>query len=88
VHGNAAPDDIDFVRSSVVSNSISLAKRFRDLKYFFEMHPGGSLGLLSVSGWGNRGDRGDGRERNAPLDDQFVLNATREEVASRKRVTD
>jgi hypothetical protein len=27
-------------------------------------------------------------ERSAPLDDKFVLNATREEVASRKRVTD
>jgi hypothetical protein len=28
------------------------------------------------------------REWNAPLDDKFVLNATREEVAFRKRVTD
>jgi hypothetical protein len=27
-------------------------------------------------------------KRNAPLDDKFVLNATREGVASRKRVTD
>src|SRR6202048_3413116 len=42
VHGIAALNDIGSVRSCVVSNSISLGKRFRDLKYIFEI-PDGSL---------------------------------------------
>jgi hypothetical protein len=28
---------------ALFSDSFSLGKRFRDLKYFFEMYPGGSL---------------------------------------------
>src|SRR6202048_1858760 len=42
VHGIAALNDIGSGRSCVVSNSISLGKRFRNLKYIFEI-PDGSL---------------------------------------------
>jgi hypothetical protein len=37
------PNAIGFVRSCVVSNSISLGKRFRYLKKIFEMYPDGRL---------------------------------------------
>ena len=43
VHGIAAHKAIGSTRSCVVSNSHSLGKRFRGLKYFFEMYRDGSL---------------------------------------------